>query len=270
MLSSLSTSDQPGILKCTRAWCKTCPFICNVEIISGPKRSIKITVHFTCTSTNVIYCITCTLCKKLYIGETERQIGDDSEKSLVMLKETAKTHVNRELRSFCPKSVSPQVVLPQLKVISLPRPEVGLPEFFSYDLESKCIYSTGKKPCFQILSAIDQSTDFVWLCCYSSATILLIYVRNQTNTFRLGGSLNTHMFNKKGLNGIWYSTGKSRGRFMKLYKYDRPLDCWRSVFLSIFSLNLEWDETWAALPPSLAFFSTRLRSRWLNARPSDP
>ena len=44
--------------------------------LSGPKRSIKITDHFTCTSTNVIYCITCTLCKKLYIGETGRRLGD--------------------------------------------------------------------------------------------------------------------------------------------------------------------------------------------------
>ena len=32
--------------------------------------------HFTCTSANVIYCITCTLCKKLYIGETGRRLGD--------------------------------------------------------------------------------------------------------------------------------------------------------------------------------------------------
>ena len=32
--------------------------------------------HFTCTSTNVIYCITCTLCKKLYIGETGIRLGD--------------------------------------------------------------------------------------------------------------------------------------------------------------------------------------------------
>ena len=53
-----------------------CPFICNVEKLSGPKRSIKITDHFTCTSANVIYCITCTLCKKLYIGETGRRLGD--------------------------------------------------------------------------------------------------------------------------------------------------------------------------------------------------
>ena len=48
----------------------------NVDRISGPKRSIKITDHFTCTSANIIYCITCTLCKKLYIGETERRLGD--------------------------------------------------------------------------------------------------------------------------------------------------------------------------------------------------
>ena len=32
--------------------------------------------RFTCTSANVIYCITCTLCKKLYIGETGRRLGD--------------------------------------------------------------------------------------------------------------------------------------------------------------------------------------------------
>ena len=70
------TSEQPGTFKCARARCKTCPFIYNVEKLSGPKRSIKITDQFTCTSANVIYCITCTLCKKLYIGETGRRLGD--------------------------------------------------------------------------------------------------------------------------------------------------------------------------------------------------
>ena len=62
--------------QCARSRCKTCPFIHNVEKISGPKRSIKITDHFTCTSANVIYCITCTYCNKLYIGETGRRLGD--------------------------------------------------------------------------------------------------------------------------------------------------------------------------------------------------
>ena len=44
--------------------------------ISGPKRSIKISHHFTRTLANVIHCITCTLCKKLYIAETGRRQGD--------------------------------------------------------------------------------------------------------------------------------------------------------------------------------------------------
>ena len=49
---------------------KVCPLIHNEEKISEPKRSIKITDHFTFTSANVIHRITCTYCKKLYIGET--------------------------------------------------------------------------------------------------------------------------------------------------------------------------------------------------------
>ena len=48
----------------------------NVEKLSGPNDIINITDHFTCTSANVINCITCTLCKKLYIGETGRRLGD--------------------------------------------------------------------------------------------------------------------------------------------------------------------------------------------------
>ena len=44
---------------------KNCPLIHNVEKISGPKRIIKVTNHFTCASANVISCITCTNCKKV-------------------------------------------------------------------------------------------------------------------------------------------------------------------------------------------------------------
>ena len=36
----------------------------------------KVTDHFTCISVNVIYCITCTLCKKVYIDETGRRLAD--------------------------------------------------------------------------------------------------------------------------------------------------------------------------------------------------
>ena len=70
--SSFQTDDQPGTFKCARSRC-----IHNVEKMSGPKRSIKITDHFTCTSANVICCITSFHCKKkFYIGETGRRLGD--------------------------------------------------------------------------------------------------------------------------------------------------------------------------------------------------
>ena len=74
--SALKTNEQPGIFKCARSRCKTRPFTLNTSKISGSKRSVKITDRFTCTCANVIYCITCTLCNKLYIGETCRRLGD--------------------------------------------------------------------------------------------------------------------------------------------------------------------------------------------------
>ena len=74
--STLKSDHQPGTFKCARVRCRTCPFISNANKISGPKRTVAITDHFSCISTNLIYCITCTLCKKVYIGETGRRLGD--------------------------------------------------------------------------------------------------------------------------------------------------------------------------------------------------
>ena len=74
--STLKSDESPGTFNCTRKRCKTYPFINNTDKIAGPKRLFKITDRFTCTSANVIYCIKCTLCKKIYIGETGRRLGD--------------------------------------------------------------------------------------------------------------------------------------------------------------------------------------------------
>ena len=97
--SSFQTIDQPGTLKYARSRCKTCPIIHNVEKISGPKRSIKITEHFTCTSANVINCIACTHCKKLYIGETGRRLGySDSENTFARcVEKMTRTHPKQSL-----------------------------------------------------------------------------------------------------------------------------------------------------------------------------
>ena len=66
--SVLKSDDQPGTFKCARKRCDACPFIRNADKITGTKQSIKIDI--------VIYCITCTVCKKIYIGETGRRLGD--------------------------------------------------------------------------------------------------------------------------------------------------------------------------------------------------
>ena len=83
---SLSTELEPGTFKCSRKRCNTCPFVTNIVSISGPKNSTQITDHFDCTSRNVIYCIRCTACNQLYIGETGRRLGDRFREHLLDVK----------------------------------------------------------------------------------------------------------------------------------------------------------------------------------------
>ena len=83
---SLSTELEPGTFKCSRKRCNTCPFITNTVSISGPNNSTQITDHFDCTSRNVIYCIRCTACNQLYIGETGRRLGDRFREHLLDVK----------------------------------------------------------------------------------------------------------------------------------------------------------------------------------------
>ena len=71
--STFKSDQQPGTLKCARVRCMTCPFISTSNKIS---RTVTITDHFTCISASLIYCITCTLCKKIHIGETGRSLDD--------------------------------------------------------------------------------------------------------------------------------------------------------------------------------------------------
>ena len=103
--STFKTIEKPGTFKCARSRCKTCPFVQNADKISGPKRSVKITDRFTCTSANVIYCITCTLCKKLYIGEAGRRLGNRFREHLRDVEKDDKDASKPVVRHFKSKSV---------------------------------------------------------------------------------------------------------------------------------------------------------------------
>ena len=60
----------------SRVRCYTCSFLNSPTSISGSKSNFVILHNFTCTSSNIIYCIFCIKCCKLYIGETGRRLSD--------------------------------------------------------------------------------------------------------------------------------------------------------------------------------------------------
>ena len=72
----LPSDKEPGTFRCSRNRCNTCPYIVSHTSIAGPKSSVRITDHFQCTTSNVIYCIKCSRCNLLYVGETGRRLGD--------------------------------------------------------------------------------------------------------------------------------------------------------------------------------------------------
>ena len=65
--------------------------------MTGPKRSIKLTDYFTCTSANVIYCITCDYAKSYTLVKQEDDQVTDSENTFATQKEMTRTHPNQSL-----------------------------------------------------------------------------------------------------------------------------------------------------------------------------
>ena len=75
-----SQSGSPaGTYPCDAPRCRMCVHVSATTIINGPRHNITIREHFTCKSSNVVYCISCLCCLVLYIGET----GACSDNALV-------------------------------------------------------------------------------------------------------------------------------------------------------------------------------------------
>ena len=68
-----SYTEKPGSHACQRPRCQTCEFITPLTDIRAPKSTFTIRDHFTCTSENLVYCISCRRCSHIYIGETGRR-----------------------------------------------------------------------------------------------------------------------------------------------------------------------------------------------------
>ena len=67
-----------GTFNCSRKVCNTCLFINSKTHIRGTNGSYHVNDHFDCTTSNIIYCITCTctctLCNKRKLGDPFREL----------------------------------------------------------------------------------------------------------------------------------------------------------------------------------------------------
>ena len=87
---TLLSNLQPGMFKYTRSCCNNCNFINPAKSLSGPNSTVAIPGHFTRTSCNAVYCISCSLCNKLYILKTARRLQNCFREHLV----DVRTHDN--------------------------------------------------------------------------------------------------------------------------------------------------------------------------------
>ena len=75
--SRLNNANQrPGTTACGRSNCRTCKHIIQDTEISTTTGRFSVRQAFTCSSSCLIYCIRCTKCRILYIGETCRQLNN--------------------------------------------------------------------------------------------------------------------------------------------------------------------------------------------------
>ncbi|KAL9953630.1 hypothetical protein ACROYT_G041077 [Oculina patagonica] len=75
--SGANTGDEPhGTFPCHRPRCRTCAHTNPASQINTPGGPLTIRQRFSCTTSNIVYIITCRACTMSYIGETGRRLGD--------------------------------------------------------------------------------------------------------------------------------------------------------------------------------------------------
>ena len=72
---TLEDNQQPrGTIPCGKTRCKTCDHTQLGNTVKKDHERYQIRGSFTCLSRNVIYLLTCSICEKRYIGETEQTL----------------------------------------------------------------------------------------------------------------------------------------------------------------------------------------------------
>ena len=86
-----SQSELGGTFPCNRPRCKTCERVVSCSTVHGPNGSFIIHHSYTCTSSNLVYCIICSRCGDLYIGETKRKLAERLREHLQDIRKNNRT-----------------------------------------------------------------------------------------------------------------------------------------------------------------------------------
>ena len=176
---------RPVTFTCKRTRCKTYPFISSAVKISEPNRSVKVTDHFTCISTNVIYCISCTLCKKIYIGETERKLVDRFREHL---RDVEKNNSKKQqMRSNQWRAILIFLITPTMHNMTIWRLSLHHGNTESRkNLEEKFIFQLGTLSLHELMNASHSTNLFTNSCDHFSTNgkaPLHSYINHNTSQF---------------------------------------------------------------------------------------
>ena len=108
--TNLRSSDSPGTLPCNHHLCQTCTHVNPITTITNGNKTFTIKACFTCSSSSIIYCISCTKCNILYIGETSRQINNRFGEHMRNVRH--KIHLNEQHENDPDSNISKHFNLP--------------------------------------------------------------------------------------------------------------------------------------------------------------
>ena len=84
--SPTSARKDRGTFRCDRSRCNTCRHTNSSTFIDTPGGRLKFKARCTCVSKNVVYAIICSRCHMIYIGQTDRRLGDRFREHLLSTK----------------------------------------------------------------------------------------------------------------------------------------------------------------------------------------
>ena len=72
-----------GLTKCNKP-CPICPYVDEGKIVKASKsdKIVEVNAPISCSSKNVVYCLTCDKCSQQYIGQTDRTLKERIQEHL--------------------------------------------------------------------------------------------------------------------------------------------------------------------------------------------